>query len=230
MIILIHSWINFQQYRNIWRNIWMTFLEAFYLYWILLEIILIYELISYVLSICLCFFACFVSSFYYFPPFAWSLLQSALMVPLACYVSMTVTVTMPVTSVTSRPGSAVRDVLLAGPDMTAKQVRHSYCSRGGWGLGGGFPMLNLWFNIYMWYWCISSIHKASIRACNTGISVVLMYSKYAHITCRYMSICSTYRKTSNIRHTPVGNTIVDHSDVVGASPVGAAPTTSSFLT
>ena len=28
----------------------------------------------------------------------------------------------------------------------------------------------------------------------------------------------------------VGNTIVDHSDVVGASPVGAAPTTSSFPT
>ena len=27
-----------------------------------------------------------------------------------------------------------------------------------------------------------------------------------------------------------GNNIVDHSDVVGASPVGAAPTTSSFST
>ena len=38
-----------------------------------------------------------------------------------------------------------------------------------------------------------------------------------------------YRKTSNIR-TLVGNKIVDHSDVDGASPVGAAPTTSSFLT
>ena len=37
-----------------------------------------------------------------------------------------------------------------------------------------------------------------------------------------------YRKTSNISRTLVGNTIVDHSDVVGASPVGAAPTTSSF--
>ena len=40
----------------------------------------------------------------------------------------------------------------------------------------------------------------------------------------------TYCKTSNIRRTLVGNKIVDHSDVVGASPVGAAPTTSSFLT
>ena len=38
-----------------------------------------------------------------------------------------------------------------------------------------------------------------------------------------------YRKTSNIRRTFVGNKIVD-TDVVGASPIGAAPTTSSFST
>ena len=39
-----------------------------------------------------------------------------------------------------------------------------------------------------------------------------------------------YRQVSNIRCTLVGNKIVDHSDVVGAAPVGAAPTTSSFST
>ena len=39
-----------------------------------------------------------------------------------------------------------------------------------------------------------------------------------------------YCETSNISHTLVGNGIVDHSDVVEASPVGAAPTTSSFST
>ena len=39
-----------------------------------------------------------------------------------------------------------------------------------------------------------------------------------------------YRKTSNISRTLAGNKIVDHSDVVGASPVAAAPTTSSFST
>ena len=39
-----------------------------------------------------------------------------------------------------------------------------------------------------------------------------------------------YRHVSNIRRTLIGNKIVDHSDVVGASPVGAAPTTSSFST
>ena len=40
----------------------------------------------------------------------------------------------------------------------------------------------------------------------------------------------TYRQDSNIIRTLVGNKIVDHSNVVGASPVGAAPTTSSFST
>ena len=34
--------------------------------------------------------------------------------------------------------------------------------------------------------------------------------------------------TYNIWHTLTGNKIVDHSDVVGASPVGAAPTISSL--
>ena len=42
------------------------------------------------------------------------------------------------------------------------------------------------------------------------------------------NIILNYRKVSNIWRTLVGNVIVDHSDVVGASPVGAAPTTSSF--
>ena len=40
----------------------------------------------------------------------------------------------------------------------------------------------------------------------------------------------SYRKTSNISRTLVSNKIVDNSDEVGASPVGAAPTTSSFST
>ena len=37
-------------------------------------------------------------------------------------------------------------------------------------------------------------------------------------------------QTSDIRGTSVDNEIVDHSDVVGASHVGAAPTASSFST
>ena len=39
-----------------------------------------------------------------------------------------------------------------------------------------------------------------------------------------------YRQTTNISHTLVSNKIIDISDVVGASPVGVAPTTSSFST
>ena len=39
-----------------------------------------------------------------------------------------------------------------------------------------------------------------------------------------------YRQITNIISTLVGNNIVDHSDVVGALPISAAPTTSSFST
>ena len=39
-----------------------------------------------------------------------------------------------------------------------------------------------------------------------------------------------YRQVSNISRILVDNKMVDHSDVVGAPPVGAAPTTSSFST
>ena len=37
--------------------------------------------------------------------------------------------------------------------------------------------------------------------------------------------CCAYRQVSNVRHTLAGNKIVDHSDVVGTSYVGTAPTT-----
>ena len=45
-----------------------------------------------------------------------------------------------------------------------------------------------------------------------------------------VAILLIYCQVSNIRCTLVGNKFVDHSDVVGASAVGAAPTTSSFST
>ena len=44
----------------------------------------------------------------------------------------------------------------------------------------------------------------------------------------FIGYINTYRQPSTISHTLAGNKTVDHSDVVGASPVGAAPTTSSF--
>ena len=42
------------------------------------------------------------------------------------------------------------------------------------------------------------------------------------------AIDPNYSQTSNIRHNMVDNKTIDHSDVVGASPVGAAPSPSSF--
>ena len=45
-----------------------------------------------------------------------------------------------------------------------------------------------------------------------------------------LSFNSAYRKISYISRTLVGKKIIDHSDVVGASPAGAAPTSSSLST
>ena len=71
-------------------------------------------------------------------------------------------------------------------------------------------------------------------------SDVKRYSKWYQLVCKFdcdkhravrtISSHVTYRQTSNIRRTLVGNKLVDHADVVGASPVGAAPTTSSYPT
>ena len=44
----------------------------------------------------------------------------------------------------------------------------------------------------------------------------------------YYRAFNKYRKISTISRTLIGNKIIDHSAVVGASPVGAAPTTFSF--
>ena len=61
--------------------------------------------------------------------------------------------------------------------------------------------------------------------------MVLWYKIVKAVIIRSTAVSKTlcfriYRKTSNIRRTLVGNKIVDYSNVVGASPVGAAPTTS----
>ena len=66
-----------------------------------------------------------------------------------------------------------------------------------------------------------------------GLFYIQAHSEMLEVACLfgwYETNWLHYRKTSNISHTLVGNKIVDNSDVVGASPVGAAPTTSSFST
>ena len=47
---------------------------------------------------------------------------------------------------------------------------------------------------------------------------------------RCNEIYKDYRKIYNISRILVGNEIVNHTNVVGASPVGAAPTTCLFST
>ena len=63
-----------------------------------------------------------------------------------------------------------------------------------------------------------------------GIYIYIYIYTYAY-TYTYTNVyVYTYRLTSNISRALSGNKLADHSDVVGASPVGAAPTTSSFST
>ena len=66
---------------------------------------------------------------------------------------------------------------------------------------------------------------------NYAVTTIWRNNDVINTACaRHLTSHPIYRKVSNIRRTLVGNKIVDHSDVVGASPVGAAPTTSSFST
>ena len=84
------------------------------------------------------------------------------------------------------------------------------------------------------FWSAAYLHDHAIYTIITGyIQAPELTSRcwltYLSCTVRFLFLAK-YRKTSSIRRTLVGNKIVDHSDVVGASPVGAAPTTSSFST
>ena len=77
-------------------------------------------------------------------------------------------------------------------------------------------------------WLVDSPHKWPVMwkklPCHDIIKV--KSQALAPIT---LSSDTEYRQTSNICHTLVVNKLVGHSDVVGASPVSAAPTTSSLL-
>ena len=69
-----------------------------------------------------------------------------------------------------------------------------------------------------------------LKFVDTISSAMIIITKSLLTVGKWSSCWINYRKVSNIRRTLVGNKIVAHSDVVGASPVGAAPTTSSFST
>ena len=58
----------------------------------------------------------------------------------------------------------------------------------------------------------------------------LYHPHISRVIRRNLRVYLEYRQISNIRRTLVDIKIDDYSDVVAASPAGAAPTTSSFST
>ena len=56
------------------------------------------------------------------------------------------------------------------------------------------------------------------------ILIAMIYHQTSNISCTWATIQIV------VPGCTLGSKIADHSDVVGASPVGAAPTTSSFST
>ena len=79
------------------------------------------------------------------------------------------------------------------------------------------------------FWCLP-VHRSFEDRYDTCIKFYcfVLVKKHKGVYCGGHR--SMNHQVSNVRCTLVGNKMVDHSDVVGASPVGVAPTTSSFLT
>ena len=84
--------------------------------------------------------------------------------------------------------------------------------------------------VVTWEWFL--VHKMHINGWTTQNDVSSTKNAYQRASLlsypNYEK--SIYRQSSSISLTLVGNKLDAHSDVVGASPVGAAPTKSSFST
>ena len=80
--------------------------------------------------------------------------------------------------------------------------------------------------------CFDSLFSLFFFAGSLNSYLIIIFIHYFGVPGMIHSLKVTvkYRQTSNIYRILVGNKIVDHSDVVGASPVGAVPTISSFST
>ena len=86
-----------------------------------------------------------------------------------------------------------------------------------------------WYQTEIYIYINSGWRSFSTSYLLTGVYIAFYMILFLQ-RCYYQSDRCWYHKVSNISCTLVGNKIVDHSDVVGALPVGAAPTTSSFST
>ena len=71
-----------------------------------------------------------------------------------------------------------------------------------------------------WFkWLLSYLAVLSVNV-TQGHLARLVYGEPSLLLGRSRGCNDNYRQTSNIRHALVGNTLVDHSDAIGASPVG----------
>ena len=103
------------------------------------------------------------------------------------------------------------------------------------------------FSLYSTYWGLmwekASRSNMKIKAFHIGYEMINWITPrawcndywksaiYGSTVWRYGNLILIYLSQAfNISHTFMANKLVDHSDVVGASLVGAAPTTSSYLT
>ena len=92
-------------------------------------------------------------------------------------------------------------------------------------LGTNFSEILIDFHTFSFKKMLLKVSSAKRRTFSLGLNVLM------NQPLRDMAAANhVYRQTSNISNTLVGNKIDDHSYVVGASPVGTAPNTYSFLT
>ena len=122
--------------------------------------------------------------------------------------------------------------------IPAWRSNHMFCKM--WdGITYPFPNFNSWTD-EVWEW-ISNLLSHLVMdmityQCQDWSETMLVkwalgiWLSYSEIRAIVPIKVTAYHQTSNIRCTLVDNKIVDQSDVVGALPVSAAPTTSSLST
>ena len=138
-------------------------------------------------------------------------------------------------------GKVTGNSLTAGAVMPhecrAFQINRNTTVRSSFSLTTTKRLYTKWcFRKWISRWLVGFLHKGTRPAMQKALLYhsVICYMRWGRLQRLHLLwldyINVTYRKTSSISRTLVGNIIVHHSDVVGASPVGAAPTTFSFST
>ena len=86
------------------------------------------------------------------------------------------------------------------------------------------------YNLH-WRWVESLDNISACEVSSKDVGKIDWYkTTWKHNKSQTVCISFGIPSSLYIRRSLVGNKVVDHSDVVGASPAGTAPTTSSFST